>query len=155
HSGATSVVLKDAPPRQLLDAIRRAAGRLSAPLAAPRPLTVISPASKTKRAAAPIFLTALTRRRVALAGLLAALLLFVVGVGLFLRPSNTVAAVETRGQLTVFDGAVQLRHSGGTYAAAQSSAFVAQGDSIRTAAGAHAAVVFFDHSIVVLDPNTE
>ena len=32
HSGATSVVLKDAPPRQLLDAIRRAAGRLTVPV---------------------------------------------------------------------------------------------------------------------------
>jgi len=98
---------------------------------------------------------ALTRRRAAMAGLLAALLLFVVALGLFLRPSTTVAAIETHGQLTVFDGSVQLRHAGGTYAAAQNSAQVGQGDSIRTGAGTHAALAFFDHSVVVLDPNTE
>ncbi|HEY8758134.1 MAG TPA: response regulator, partial [Candidatus Limnocylindria bacterium] len=155
HSGATSVVLKDAPPRQLLDAIRRAAGRIAAPMGTARPFTVITPAPAAKSRPAPVFLTALTRRRVAIAGVLAAFLLFVVGIGLFLRPTTSVAAIETRGQLTVFDGSVQLRHSGGTYAAAQSSASVRPGDSIRTASGAHAALAFFDRSVVVLDPNTE
>src|SRR2546430_8320137 len=68
RSGATSVVLKDAPPRQLLDAIRRAAGRMTAPVATPRPFTVITPAPKTtpRAATAAVFLPALTRRRVAL-----------------------------------------------------------------------------------------
>ncbi|HEV2250041.1 MAG TPA: response regulator, partial [Candidatus Limnocylindria bacterium] len=161
HSGATSVVLKDAPPRQLLDAIRRAAGRLTTPVigvvAPPRPRPVPAPRPKREKAKrrAPVLLPALTRRRVAIAALLATLLLFVAGLGLVLRPTSTVAMIDTRGQLTVFDGSVQLRPAGGTYAVASNGAFIGQGDSIRTAAGGHAALSFFDRSIVVLEPNTE
>ncbi|HEV2011379.1 MAG TPA: response regulator, partial [Candidatus Limnocylindria bacterium] len=162
HSGATSVVLKDAPQGQLLDAIRRAAGRLSAPVIAaaapgqPRPVPVAAQQQKrTQQQRALLFVPALTRRRVAVAALLAALLLFVTGLGFIIERPGTVAAVDTRGQLTVFDGAVQLRHAGGAYAAAQNGAFVAQGDTIRTSASGHAALAFFDRSIVVFEPDTE
>src|SRR5438477_3894268 len=67
-SGATSVVLKDAPPRQLLDAIRRAAGRMTAPIGSARPEAVIPylPA-ETRRAGTLLFLAARTRRRAVVA----------------------------------------------------------------------------------------
>jgi len=162
HSGATSVVLKDAPPRQLLDAIRRAAGRLTVPVlgavaapARPRPVPRVVLQTQPEKRSRRAFLPALTRRRLAIAALVAALLLFLSGLGLVLRPSGTVAAIDTRGQLTVFDGTVQLRHANGAYAPALNGAFVAAGDSVRTAAGGHAALSFFDRSIVVFEPNTE
>ncbi|MDP9245562.1 MAG: response regulator, partial [Chloroflexota bacterium] len=159
RSGATSVVLKDAPPRQLLDAIRRAAGRITAPVigaaAAPTRALYVAPAKAKAERTALIMLPALTRRRVMVGVLLAALLLLVTGVGLVLRPSSTIAAIDTRGQLTVFDGTVQLRHAGGSYAAAPNGAFIGQGDSVRTAAGGHAALSFFDRSVIVFEPNSE
>jgi len=117
----------------------------------PRVVLQTQPEKRSRRA----FLPALTRRRLAIAALVAALLLFLSGLGLVLRPSGTVAAIDTRGQLTVFDGTVQLRHANGAYAPALNGAFVAAGDSVRTAAGGHAALSFFDRSIVVFEPNTE
>ncbi|MDP9319926.1 MAG: response regulator, partial [Chloroflexota bacterium] len=160
RSGATSVVLKDAPPQQLLDAIRRAAGHLTDPVIAadapgwPMRHVAVAPAIESDRAGAPRFLPALTPRRIAIGALLAALLLFVTGLAIVLRPASEVA-VDARGQLTVFDGTVQLRDAGGGYAATQSGALIGPGDSIRTASGAHAALTFFEHSIVVFEPDTE
>jgi DNA-binding NarL/FixJ family response regulator len=161
RSGATSVVLKDAPPRQLLDAIRRAAGHLTEPLigadAPGRPMLhpAVAPiAIGRDRAAAAFFVPALGHRRVAITALLAALLVFVTALVLVLRPGSDIA-VEARGQLTVFDGSVQLRHEGGTYTATQSGALIGPGDSLRIASSAHAALAFFERSIVVFEPNTE
>jgi CheY-like chemotaxis protein len=154
RSGATSVILKDAPPSQLLDAIRRAAGRLTAPArplvapARPRPVPLFTPSAQARPARA--------RRPLVIAALAAALLVFVTGIGILLQPRPTsVATIETRGELTIFDGNVQLRHTGGAYGTVQNGTLVGQGDSIRTPAGAHAALSFFDRSVVVLEPNTE
>src|SRR5260221_14667117 len=86
RSGATSVVLKDAPPSQLLDAIRRAAGRLTTPVrplvapARPRPVPLFTPTPPAQRRRA--------RRTLAIAGVAAALLVFPSPCGL-LRPRPT------------------------------------------------------------------
>ena len=143
------LVLKDAPPRQLLDAIRRASGQLIEP-----PVFIEETDEPRERARGLFVVPWFIRPRLAIGALLAALLLFVASLAIVLRPAGN-AAVETRGRLTVFDGTAQLRHAGGTYQAADSGAFVGQGDSIRTATGTHAAVAFFDRSVVVFEPNTE
>jgi len=94
-----------------------------------------------------------SRRPLALAAALAAVLLLVAtGTGVVMTQSTVVAA---RANLTVFQGSVDVRHGSGGYAAASTSDLVQQGDTIRTAAGAHAALTFFDRSIVVLEPSTE
>src|SRR5712692_4023413 len=87
RSGATSVVLKDAPPSQLLDAIRRAAGRLTTPArplvapARPRPVPLFTPTPQPQRAR--------SRRGLVVAGLLAALLVLMSGAGFLLsRPTS-------------------------------------------------------------------
>src|SRR5437867_2853572 len=94
-----------------------------------------------------------SRRPLALAAALAAALLLVAtGTGVVMTQSTVVAA---RANLTVFQGSVDVRHGSGGYAAASTSDLVRQGDTIRTAAGGHAALTFFDRSVVVLEPSTE
>src|SRR5438067_4647544 len=94
-----------------------------------------------------------SRRPLALAAALAAALLLVAtGTGVVMTRSGVVAA---RANLTVFQGSVDVRHGSGGYAVGSTSDLVQQGDTIRTAAGAHAALTFFDRSVVVLEPSTE
>src|SRR5689334_19401496 len=97
NSGATSVVLKDAPPSQLLDAIRRAAGRITAPV---RPLVAPArPLARTvmpqARGLLPVF-PALTRRPLLVAASIMALLFLASGAGILLSRPNTVVAIDTR-----------------------------------------------------------
>src|SRR5438045_8822522 len=94
-----------------------------------------------------------SRRPLALAAALAAALLLVAtGTGVVLTQSTVVAA---RASLTVFQGSVDVRHGSGGYAVGSTSDLVQQGDTIRTAAGAHAAVTFLDRLVVVLEARTD
>src|SRR5712691_13140745 len=94
------------------------------------------------------------RRRYALgAGIAAALLLVASAVGLVLRPASA-GAVEARANLTIFQGMVDVRHGAGPYATAASNELIAQGDTVRTAMNTSAALTFFEHSVVVLQPDT-
>ncbi len=87
------------------------------------------------------------------AAIAAVFLLFATGLGILLAPAS--AGLSARGQLTIFQGNVEYRRAGGTYALAQSGQIVRQGDSLRTLANAHAALTFFDRSVVVFEPGTE
>src|SRR2546422_951680 len=94
-----------------------------------------------------------SRRPFVLVGTLtAAFLLFATGLGVLLSQSTVVAA---RANLTVFQGSVEVRHGTGAFAAATRNELVQQGDAIRTAAGGHAALTFFENSVVVLEPETQ
>src|SRR5438132_33841 len=94
-----------------------------------------------------------SRRKVAFAAALAAaFLLIVTSTGVVLNQSTVVVA---RANLTVFQGTVEVRHGSGRFAAASTNDLVEQGDSVRTASGAHAALTFFDRSLVVLEPDTQ
>src|SRR5206468_5431743 len=94
-----------------------------------------------------------SRKPYAIVGVVAAaFLLSATGIGFLLSQSTVVAA---RGNLTVFQGAVELRHGATPYVRAITNSLVQQGDFIRTGASAHAAVTFFENSVVVLEPNTE
>jgi DNA-binding NarL/FixJ family response regulator len=96
-----------------------------------------------------------SRRRPAMmvAAVAAMFLLFATGLGILLAPS--AAGLSARGQLTIFQGGVEFKRAGGTYAAATSGQIIRQGDSVRTASNAHAAITFFDDSVVVFEPATE
>ncbi|TMG57868.1 MAG: response regulator, partial [Chloroflexi bacterium] len=94
-----------------------------------------------------------SRRPLALvAALAAALLLIATGTGVVLNQATVVAA---RANLTIFQGTVEVRHGSGNFAAASTNDLVEQGDTIRTASGGHAALTFFDRSLVVLEPDTQ
>jgi len=169
-SGATSVVLKDAPPEDFVQAVRLAAttvggtgvealrsrlfGAEPAGAAGPIPsLRLGAPrAGRLRRVPRGVFVLPLfvTQRRVAIA-LVVALLLFLSGIGAILTQATRVT---TRGELTIFQGNVQVSHGGG-FASAASGAPLSQGDTLRTLAGSNAVVTLFDRSIVVLEPNTE
>src|SRR5262249_29507045 len=75
------------------------------------------------------------------------------GLGIILAPASS--ALSARGQLTIFQGNVEYRRAGGAYAMANSGQIVRQGDSLRTLANAHAALTFFEQSVIVLEPATE
>ncbi|HMC70684.1 MAG TPA: FecR domain-containing protein, partial [Mycobacteriales bacterium] len=93
-----------------------------------------------------------SRRAFAFAGAIAATLLVVAtGIGL-LSQGTTIAA---RGNLTVFQGQVELRHQNAGFVAAITNELVQQGDVVRTGSGGHAAITFFDRSVVVIEPDTE
>src|SRR5207245_6847629 len=81
-----------------------------------------------------------------------ALLLSVTSTGVVVNQSTVVAA---RANLTVFKGTVEVRHGSGRFAAAATNDLVEQGDTVRTASGANAALAFFDRSLVVLEPDTQ
>src|SRR2546423_1357531 len=172
-TGAAAHISKDQPPQEIMRVVRAAAG-LSTPKA-----TAAQPASaQAKLAELLISEKAITARQIqdldksrdakqtlsnailrsglvvpeALAGALAR----VTGhplTSLRVAPQPPVGAA--RANLTVFQGAVQVRHGSGGYAAASTNDLVQQGDTIRTAAGGHAALTFFDRSIIVLEPDTE
>src|SRR5207302_454545 len=94
-----------------------------------------------------------SRRPLALvAALAAAFLLIATGTGVLLNQTTVVAA---RANLTIFQGTVDVRHGSGSFAAASTNDLVEQGDTIRTASGGHAALTFFDRSLVVLEPDTQ
>src|SRR5205823_10519484 len=94
------------------------------------------------------------RRTLALAGAIAAAVLLVATAsGLFL--TRGASAIQARANLTIFQGAVQIRHGSGSFAAARTNELIEQGDAVRTADSAHAVLTFFDQSVVVLEPNTE
>src|SRR2546428_5142871 len=94
--------------------------------------------------------------------LAAALLLMVASAaGLVLTSQQQrSAAVQARANLTIFKGSVEVRHGSASaaaaaYGGATSNELLIQGDSLRTAAGSHAALTFFEGSTVVLGPETE
>ena len=89
----------------------------------------------------------------AVAAIAAVFLLFATGLGILLAPA--AGGLQARGQLTIFQGSVEYRRAGGQYATANSGQLVRQGDSIRTGSTAHAALTFFDDSVVVFEPATE
>src|SRR5207237_9400259 len=68
---------------------------------------------------------------------------------------DPTAVVAARANLTIFEGTVGVRHGSGSFAAASTNGLVEQGDTIRTASGGHAALTFFDRSLVVLEPDTQ
>ena len=80
-------------------------------------------------------------------------LLFATGLGILLAPA--AGGLQARGQLTIFQSSVEFRRAGGQYAVANTGQLVRQGDSIRTGATAHAALTFFDASVMVFEPATE
>src|SRR5207245_9282825 len=55
----------------------------------------------------------------------------------------------------IFQGRVEVRHGSASFVAAPTNDLVEQGDTIRTASGGHAALTFFDRSLVVLEPDTQ
>ena len=55
----------------------------------------------------------------------------------------------------VLDGQVLVRHPNGQFAAITDGDVVAGGDTIRTTAGSHGVMTFFDGSTVELEPDTE
>ena len=55
----------------------------------------------------------------------------------------------------VLDGQVLVRHGTGPYAPIGEGDVVAGGDTVRTAAGSHGVMTFFDGSTVELEPDTE
>src|SRR5207253_1656854 len=65
------------------------------------------------------------------------------------------SGLQARAQITIFQGNVDYRRAGGSYAAANTGQLVRQGDSVRTTANAHAALTFFDGSLTVLEPASE
>src|SRR6266550_3665673 len=94
-----------------------------------------------------------SRRPLVLVGAIAAaFLLFATGLGVLMSQGTAVVA---RANLTVFQGSVEVRHGSGTFATATSNELVQQGDMVRTASGAHAALTFFENSVVVLEPETQ
>src|SRR5438445_4992131 len=94
-----------------------------------------------------------SRRPVPLvAAIAAAFLLFATGIGVVLTQGT---AIDARANLTIFQGAVEIRHGAGPFVAASTNDLVRQGDTVRTSANANAALAFFESSIVVLDPGTE
>src|SRR5437867_11536649 len=94
-----------------------------------------------------------TRRRLALVAVLAAaLLLIATSTGVLL---NQTAVVAARANLTIFQGTVDVRHGSANFVAASTNDLVEQGDTIRTASGGHAALTFFDRSLIVLEPDTQ
>src|SRR5438045_6173491 len=134
--GGIELKIVTATLSEVRDAIHHAHAPSLVPLVAVPPL----PARRSRR---PLALAA---------ALAAALLLVATGTGVVLTQSTVVAA---RANLTVFQGSVDVRHGSGGYVAASTSDLVQQGDTIRTAAGAHAALTFFDRSLIVLEPGTE
>ena len=95
------------------------------------------------------------RRRYGLGvGIAAALLLVAGALGTLLRPASG-GAVDAGANLTIFQGLVDVRHGAGPYAAAATNELIAQGDTVRTAMNTSAALTFFEHSVVVLQPDTE
>src|SRR6058998_3082438 len=95
------------------------------------------------------------RRRYGLGvGIAAALLLVAGSLGMVLRPASA-GAVDARANLTIFQGLVDVRHGAGPYAAAATNELVGEGDTVRTAMNTSAAITFFEHSVVVLQPDTE
>ena len=107
------------------------------------PLVAVPPLSEKRSRRRPLVLAA---------ALAAALLLVATGTGVLLTQPTVVVA---RANLTVFQGVVQVRHSSGGFAVASTNELVQQGDVIRTESGAHAALTFFDNSVVVLEPATQ
>ncbi|TMF73038.1 MAG: response regulator, partial [Chloroflexi bacterium] len=106
------------------------------------PLVAVPPAPKRR-----------SRRPLAFAAALAAaLLLIVTGAGVLV---NRSAVVTARASLTIFQGSVEVRHGSGRFAAASTNDLVEEGDTIRTTGGAHAALTFFERSLVVLEPDTQ
>src|SRR5439155_1752944 len=94
------------------------------------------------------------RRPVFLVAAVAAAFLFLAtGIGVLLAPA--AGGLSARGQLTIFQGNVEYRRAGGQYAAATTGQIVRQGDSVRTGLSGHAAITFFDQSVVVFEPSTE
>src|SRR5919204_455897 len=125
---------------EVRDTLRNAHAAGAVPLA-----SVPLPAQRPQRRIAP--------RPLVLAGAIAASLLLVVGSLSFVLTQS--AAVQARANLTIFEGSVAVRHGSGTFAPAHTNDVVQQGDAIRTDTAAHAALTLFDHSVVVLDPDTE
>ncbi|MDQ2914266.1 MAG: response regulator, partial [Chloroflexota bacterium] len=121
---------------EVRDAIHHAHAPALVPLVAVPPL----PERRTRR---PLVLVA---------ALAAALLLIATGTGVLLNQTTVVAA---KANLTIFQGNVDVRHGSGGFAPASTNDLVAQGDTIRTASGAHAALTFFDKSLIVLEPDTQ
>src|SRR5439155_1112270 len=64
-------------------------------------------------------------------------------------------AVAARANLTIFQGTIEVRHGSANFVAASTNDLVEQGDTIRTASGGHAALTFFDRSLIVLEPDTQ
>jgi len=153
-SGATSVVLKDAPPEELVQAVLAAAATIggsrvatvarpearaipdfaaSAALQVARGLRRSHPAppdhsvpTASRERSRPARAT-FYRHRIAVA-LVIGLLLFAGGMSVIF---NRATVIETRGELTVFEGNVQLRHNDGGFSAAGTGARVRQGDTVR------------------------
>ncbi|TME97613.1 MAG: response regulator, partial [Chloroflexi bacterium] len=86
------------------------------------------------------------------AAIAAAFLLFATGIGVVLTQGT---ATDARANLTIFQGAVEIRHGAGPFVAASTNDLLRQGDTVRTSANANAALAFFESSIVVLEPGTE
>ncbi len=134
---ATSVVV--ATPSDIDAAIIRAFGAPTSRLVA---LPTNGAHRKSKR-----------RPFAAVAAIAAVFLLFATGLGITLAPS--LAGVQARGQLTIFQGTVEYHRAGGQYAAASTGQLIREGDSVRTTASGHAAITFFDDTVVVFEPSTQ
>ncbi|MDQ6859215.1 MAG: FecR family protein [Chloroflexota bacterium] len=57
--------------------------------------------------------------------------------------------------VTVLDGTVLVRHSGSSFAPIPDGEVVGGGDTVRTSAGSHGVLTFFDGTTVELEPDTE
>src|SRR6202007_1720811 len=94
------------------------------------------------------------RRPIAVvAAIAAAFLLFATGMWALLAPA--AGGLQARAQLTIFQGNVEYHRSGGTFTAVNTGQLVRQGDTVRTGANGHAALTFFDDTVIVLEPATE
>jgi len=66
-----------------------------------------------------------------------------------------IAKAESKAQLIIESGTVQVKHAEGSWISAQNGMELYQSDSVRTGDNTSASIVLFESSIIRLDSNTE
>lgn len=77
-----------------------------------------------------------------------------VGV-LWFTLSPDIAKAESKAQLIIESGTVQVKHAEGSWISAENGMELYQSDSVRTGDNTSASIVLFESSIIRLDSNTE
>jgi len=66
-----------------------------------------------------------------------------------------VAKAESKAQLVIDSGIVQIKHTGGSWISAENGMLLYESDSVKTGDNSSASIILFESSIVRLDSNTE
>ena len=66
-----------------------------------------------------------------------------------------VAKAESKAQLVIDSGTVQIKNTGGSWIAAENGMLLYESDSVKTGSNSSASVILFRSSIIRLDSNTE